>query len=73
MKEYKCIGRKNETNSEKKIKMGFSSDFSSANHASINSISTELSFKKWASLSSSLLYTSPSPRDKRESRMPSCA
>ena len=39
-------------NSEKKIKMGFSSDFSSANHASINSISTEVSFKKWASLTS---------------------
>ena len=39
-------------NSEDKIKTQFSSDFSSANTASINSISTELSFKKWASLTS---------------------
>ena len=39
-------------NSEQKINTQFSSDFSSANTASINSISTEVSFKKWASLTS---------------------
>ena len=39
-------------NSEDQIKTQFSSDFSSASNASINSISTELSFKKWASLTS---------------------
>ena len=39
-------------NSEEKIKTQFSSDFSSANTSSINSISTEVSFKKWASLTS---------------------
>src|SRR6056300_652854 len=39
-------------NSEDKIKTQFSSDFSSADNASINSFSTELSFKKWASLTS---------------------
>ncbi len=37
-------------NSKEKIKTQFSSDFSSANTSSINSISTEVSFKKWASL-----------------------
>lgn len=39
-------------NSKEKIKTQFSSDFSSANTSSINSISTEVSFKKWASLTS---------------------
>lgn len=39
-------------NSEEKIKTQVSSDFSSANQAIINSISTELSFEKWASLTS---------------------
>ena len=39
-------------NSEKKISTQFSSDFSSADNASINSFSTEVSFKKWASLTS---------------------
>ena len=39
-------------NSEKKISTEFSSDFSSADNASINSFSTEVSFKKWASLTS---------------------
>src|SRR6056300_916878 len=39
-------------NSEDKIKTQFSSDFSSADNASINSFSTELSFEKWASLTS---------------------
>lgn len=39
-------------NSEKKTSFSFSSDFSSANNASINSFSSEISFKKWASLSS---------------------
>jgi len=39
-------------NSKDKIKTQFSSDFSSADNASINSFSTELSFKKWASLTS---------------------
>ena len=39
-------------NSEEKIKTQVSSDFSSANQALINSISTEISFKKWASLTS---------------------
>jgi len=39
-------------NSEKKNISSFSTDFSSANNATINSISTELSFKKWASLTS---------------------
>lgn len=39
-------------NSKEKIKTKFSSDFSSANTSSINSISTEVSFKKWASLTS---------------------
>ena len=29
--------------------------------------------KRWAELSICLLYTSPSPRDKRQSRMPSSA
>ena len=39
-------------NSEQKIKTQFSSDFSSANTASVHSFSTEVSFKKWASLTS---------------------
>ena len=39
-------------NNEKKIRTQLSSDFSSANNSYINSISTELSFKKWASLTS---------------------
>ena len=39
-------------NSEEKIKTQISSDFSSVNQALINSISTEMSFKKWASLTS---------------------
>ena len=39
-------------NDKEKIKTQFSSDFSSANTSSINSISTEVSFKKWASLTS---------------------
>ena len=39
-------------NSEKKIVSQFSSNFSSADQATINSISTEVSFKKWASLTS---------------------
>ena len=39
-------------NSKEKVKTQFSSDFSSANTSSINSISTEVSFKKWASLTS---------------------
>ena len=39
-------------NSEKKIRNSFSSDFSSANQGSVNSFSTEVSFKKWASLTS---------------------
>jgi hemoglobin/transferrin/lactoferrin receptor protein len=39
-------------NSEKKTLFSFSSDFSSASNASINSFSSEISFKKWASLSS---------------------
>jgi len=39
-------------NSEEKIKTQVSSDFSSVNQAIINSISTELSFEKWASLTS---------------------
>ena len=39
-------------NSEKKISAQFSSDFSSADYSSINSFSTEVSFKKWASLTS---------------------
>ncbi|MAM01625.1 MAG: TonB-dependent receptor, partial [Flavobacteriaceae bacterium] len=39
-------------NSEEKIKTQVSSDFSSANQAIINSISSELSFEKWASLTS---------------------
>ncbi len=39
-------------NSEKKVSSQFSSDFSSADNASINSFSTEVSFKKWASLTS---------------------
>ena len=36
----------------KKIRTQLSSDFSTANNSYINSISTELSFKKWASLTS---------------------
>ena len=39
-------------NNEKKIRTQLSSDFSTANNSYINSISTELSFKKWASLTS---------------------
>ena len=39
-------------NSEKKESFSFSSDFASANYSTINSFSSELSFKKWASLSS---------------------
>ena len=39
-------------NSEQKISTDFSTDFSSANNAFLNSISTEVSFKKWASLTS---------------------
>jgi len=39
-------------NSEKKITSQFSSNYSTADNASINSFSTELSFKKWASLTS---------------------
>jgi hemoglobin/transferrin/lactoferrin receptor protein len=39
-------------NSENKVKTQFSTDFSSANLATINSLSSEFSFKKWASLSS---------------------
>ena len=39
-------------NNKEKIKTQFSSDFSSSNMSVINSISTELSFKKWASLTS---------------------
>jgi hemoglobin/transferrin/lactoferrin receptor protein len=39
-------------NNKEKIKTQFSSDFSSSNTSVINSISTELSFKKWASLTS---------------------
>jgi hemoglobin/transferrin/lactoferrin receptor protein len=39
-------------NSEKKATTHFSSDFSSANNATINSFTSELSFKKWATLSS---------------------
>ena len=39
-------------NSEKKVVSQFSSNFSSADQAIINSISTEISFKKWASLTS---------------------
>ena len=39
-------------NNKEKIKTQFSSDFSSSNMSVINSISTELSFKKWASQTS---------------------
>lgn len=39
-------------NNAQKIKTQFSSDFSSANTASVNSFSAEVSFKKWASLTS---------------------
>ena len=39
-------------NSEKKRSFSFSSDFSSANNASINSFSSEVSYRKWASLTS---------------------
>ena len=39
-------------NSEQKTSSSFSSDFSSASNASVNSFSTEMSFKKWASLTS---------------------
>ena len=39
-------------NSEEKIRSSFSSDFSSANLGAVNSFATELSFKKWASLTS---------------------
>ena len=39
-------------NSEKKVISRFSSNFSSADQATTNSISTEVSFKKWASLTS---------------------
>jgi len=39
-------------NSENRVKTQFSSDFSSANFATINSLSSEVSFKKWASLTS---------------------
>ena len=39
-------------NSEKRSSYSFSSDFSSADNATINSFSSELSFKKWASLTS---------------------
>lgn len=39
-------------NSEQKTSSSFSSDFSSASNATINSFSTEMSFKKWASLTS---------------------
>ena len=39
-------------NSEQKISTNFSTDFSSANNAFLNFISTEVSFKKWASLTS---------------------
>ena len=39
-------------NNAQKIKPQFSSDFSSANTASVNSFSAEVSFKKWASLTS---------------------
>lgn len=39
-------------NSEEKSRSSFSSDFSSANLGTVNSFSTELSFNKWASLTS---------------------
>ena len=39
-------------NSEQKTSSSFSSDFSSASNATVNSFSTEMSFKKWASLTS---------------------
>ena len=39
-------------NSEEKSRSYFSSDFSSANLGTVNSFSTELSFNKWASLTS---------------------
>ncbi|MEL0072892.1 MAG: TonB-dependent receptor [Flavobacteriaceae bacterium] len=39
-------------NSEEKSRSSFSSDFSSANFGTVNSFSTELSFNKWASLTS---------------------
>jgi len=39
-------------NSEEKSSSSFSSDFSSANLGTVNSFSTELSFNKWASLTS---------------------
>ncbi len=39
-------------NNAQKIKTQFSSDFSSVNTASVNSFSTEVSFEKWASLTS---------------------
>jgi len=39
-------------NSEVKSRSSFSSDFSSANLGTVNSFSTELSFNKWASLTS---------------------
>ena len=39
-------------NSDQKVSNTFSSDYYSANNATINSFTTELSFKKWASLTS---------------------
>ena len=39
-------------NSEKKVSTQVTSDFSTADNATINSFSTEVSFKKWASLTS---------------------
>ena len=43
---------KNPLINNEKIRTQLSSDFSTANNSYINSISTELSFKKWASLTS---------------------
>ena len=47
--------------------------YSNTNLLNADGITTQEGFNNWSAANFCLLYTSPSPRDKRQSRMPSSA